>query len=967
MPQRAAGYQVTTGFVTDASLRDSDNNTGYEIEGSSAGDISLTVKLDLGPSNPSVKYLEAYIKYKSLPSVAIDYWNGSSWVSVSPSVSPPLTIHGGTYSGGQFTWTLSSPVSARYWRFSFKDTYVSGTPKVGCFEIWLENSSGEEIPELDMPSSVDTISTDSQALSAAVHALSSDMNNLIELFYRRNGEWNLFPVQPVVHGDDIIITKQYREPVTAEFFLPNKYGVLTPEDMDSSYNYNDSVYEALLDEARKIRIRLGLRCYQNLASGKTPSSTLSPSSGSLTLLTDGDLIDIATTTTGFVSFSPTSASPFYISIDLSSSYRIRHMVIRFGSKSGSATLPSTVNFEWSTDNVTWNTGVTKPVKSDWNESETGQVINIIHCDLDVNARYVRAKITPTGSQTIMVDEFAVYGGNTFTYIGQNIFTGYLGDSMDIPSYGKIKVTATGVLKKLADNNEVRLTAIYGGPSGPVDAGDILYSLLTSTTYWRGTGEDYDAPFSSSEIGWSLGSDAAQFKYPVWQGQANNMMGYCYEIMHSLGMELYEDGDGVLYLREPPYRVILPYRIYVADADGNGEVWYITRTRSGKDLRNIVEVATGKSEGGSFRTVMYNVNSYRKYGRRRVIITDPIAVDVETRRKICKYVLRDYAFRVGLAACNLKMSFTTDIKDVIGIRASMNPKMYPKGSTTSGDKRLQELWSIESLEQHISVGNWYAEAQLTPYKPAGPDIVTDLSATPRVGDPTIVDLAWTVPSDTSNVWGYGVYYSTEGETTGYPSTPQVTVSGASSTGVAVTGLTNGVKYYFYVVTISNDEDAVESSPSDIIICIAGSSSTSTSKWAVTDLAAGTALVSTPVDSNGYYTYDIPVQWTAPPIIGDPGNGDFGFKHGCFYIYPNALPSNPDDPKNWRFVFELSVQRVPPGKMWDRVTSGYLNANIRFKSPTNLSGVTMYVKMFTWRTTNGRHGPPHPSNYTTVVLP
>jgi hypothetical protein len=786
------------------------------------------------------------------------------------------------------------------------------------------------------------------ALKARVHRQAKRQQNNCELWYRDigNGNWYLFPVQPILKkGLEPTITRRYRQPGTLECRLADPNGLLTPENLESAYNVNQAGQaDPLMDEARPILLRAAVLCYSNLAAGIAPTSTLAPSAGTLASLTDGVLGDIAAASADYVAFAPGDATSFDIVVDLGAIQALGHAVLRFATKSGTCSLPASVQIAASENGSLWTSLPARPVGGeggDWDEDLAGRTLDVACCDLESRARYVRFRITPVGAQTLFMDELAVYGGDTANWIGKNVFCGYLGDDSEFGPDGIVSFRATDVLKKLGDNNEARLTAMFGG-TGPVDIADILATLLTSSAYWKGTGTAYDAPFTAGEIGWAIGSSLTGFKMPVWQGQGNNMLGYAYELIHQIGWSLYADGNGVLQLMEPPYKQQLADRVLIAYDDGNHDTRHNVRYRAGKEMRNVVEVSTGRSSAGQATSIQFEPSSVSRFGRRRVIITDPLAVTRDLRVKIGRYVLRDYAWRLQTLENEIVPDFDTGLKRLYGFRAPARPNLYSKASETVGRRRKRELWSLESLTEHISVGDWRAEADYVSYVPLGPDPPDGLTLTPGTGGQiTQMVLAWNAITDPA-VTKVRVYLSRTSETAGFAPNAQFSIH--LGTSYAISPVTVGQQYWVYMTTL--DMTGNESMPSVVVSAIAGGAAGTDSDWTVTDLAASFNQVSPPDNANGYYTYEFLITWTSPPA---------GFKHMELYFNVDGIPANPQLREGWTYQDEWHGPYIPPGKQWDRQTDGLLTWYGRFRTATPIaSGTHVYWRMWTCHTTNGWHG-------------
>lgn len=806
------------------------------------------------------------------------------------------------------------------------------------------------------------------AMSLRTHMAARERESEVELWYWREAAWKLFPVQPIKGiGSPITLSYAYRQPSQMTFSLPDRDGLLTPQNLNSSYNYlaDGVTQDPLIDSQRKVLLRAGVRCFTSLANGIAPTSTLAPASGALSLLTNAAVGDIASSTAGYVQFSPASSATFDIVVDLGSAKEVRHLVIRFATKKSTCTLPRSVTFGWSPDNVTWYDLPARPVGGtggDWDE-DGGTIprnVEVPRTDLGVTgARYIRFRITPTGAQTIFIDELAVYGGSSVGYVGGNKFVGYLGSGAKVNAKGVIPITAVGTLKKAIRNNSARLTAQFGNP--PVECADIIYTLLTGAAYWKGT------RYAGADLGWTSGSNATGFKWPIWQGLKNNIYGYVQELLHSIGWDIYEDYNGVLQLREPPYRQMLPDRVFIADPDGCGDVWGIERDLDDVDMRNVVTVRSGDSNSGATATVKIQPNSIARYEELETDIEDPIAMDQTTREKIASYVLRDYAWRLWKLRALVHPDWDTHIKGVYGFRASQRPKIYPKASTQAGALRLGELWTVETIQETIAAGEWNAEVNCVQYVAQGPGSPIGLTATPHTGVPTQIDLAWTTPGDL-DITDYGIYISTTGETSGFQKTPNYRVGG-TTTSYAVTGLTNGVQYWFFVTAIG--QNGMESVPSSVVTAKAGSAAGDESKWTITDLAVTLNASSPPANSDGRYEYEFYFTWTSPPVGANAfDQANYGTKQFNIGMAIDAAPSNPSDPHSWYIgggPFEWHGDRVPSLLKWDKSTVGNLDWYLRTSFPGNLSGHTVYFVFFTWQNTHGRGGPAHQSNVISIAIP
>lgn len=923
--------------------------------------------------------------------------------------------------------------------------------------------------------------------------------------------WLLAPQQPLLSDKrHVAISRAPNTPATLKAMVLDAAGLLEPENLESPFNYDRvGAYSPLLDEARAVLLRAGVWCWENLASGIAPTASVGVSGGSLADLTDGILQDFTQPLTDYASFAFAGASqgaggsgtPLTISLDLGSVQYLRHAVIRFGSNSGAGspyTLPSWVQIEVSADDVTWRVYPQRPVggpgsglgppyvaAGDWDDNPGGIGVEVAFNDIEFAARYVRLVVAAWAAQTVVIDELAVYGGGVGAYCGKNLFSGYLGDSLQFTPEGLCTFVATDGLKKLADNNEVSLTPPFGtgapnvptspttqvvsggslplsttyyyvitavtshgetGPStevsavcsvsghesielwwnpvlgntnfnsyniyrgtasgaetllantGPVDyfssphfvdngsytpgtqhppaqsfglaapdVGDIVYTLLSQENLWYGQGSEYDAPVPSSQIGWAYASGLTGLQLPLWQGQRNNMLGYCQELFHEVGWNFYQDGNGVYQAQQPPYEQTSPDRMLIAGGiDGNGDVRDCVRHRTGKNLRNVAEITTGRAQNGQGGSLTYMDNgSVSRYGRRRVVMTDPIAVQNDMRQQVLGAVLRDYAWRLQTLACSINPDFDTKVYSVHGIRAPARPNLYAKACAVVGQRRKQELWRLDSYEEHVEAGNWWADASYVPYfwQPLAPPNI--LSASTSAGH-TDVLVSWQLYGDPHAVT-INVYYS---QSSSGPWT--LAGSAPASTGVQfdVTGLVADTLYWFYVTVV--DDRGEESLPSSQVYAVVGESGASLSGWQITDLTVDFVSRSNAADVQGYWTYKFTLFFTSPPAVGapSPDNGAFGLKRlSIDYWIDDGSHSPPawsrtNPSTGWLHVVqdEWHGDRIPPGmsgpggsltKPYDVV--GQCNWTSWWRIPKQLvPGTRVYYMIVTGDQTTGWNG-------------
>jgi hypothetical protein len=828
------------------------------------------------------------------------------------------------------------------------------------------------------------IGTDARALSARVHRQAKTQYNQVELWRldRSNGDWYLFPVQPVMSQQDgPRLTRRYQAPTTLDFFLPDDAGALTPESLNSAYNYNQAgAYDPLLDEARQVLLRVGCLNYGNLAAGIAPTFATdgtAMAAGSLALLTDGVLTNYAAGLANAVTVATGSSTYGSFTVDLGSVQMVRHAAARCGSRAGTTVLPLALTLSLSSDNVTYNPLAARPIggagdgahaPGDWDENPDGIAVETAVTDIDRPARYVQFRFDLPPSGGIAVDEIAVYGGAGTALLGRNWFVGYLGDATDIDSLGLVSCTATDVKKRLADNNSVTLTAAYEqNNTGAVELADIAYSLLTSTAYWTGAAGSYNAPFGSSFIGWTSGTNYTGFQFPLWQGQTNSMLGYVEELWHDIGWAFYADGNGVLQAREPAYSQQAPDRVLTAASlTGNGDLRDVQRQRTGKNIRNKIRVTSGTATDiGSGLTQVFDPNSTARYGERMMVIADPILITRQLREKMAQSVLRDYSTRSQELTATIQPDFDTQLRAVHGLRAQGRTSLYGKASGLSGAKRLRELWQLNELTEIISISDWSATARYIPYVPQtvqAPSLNSIDAGTAGGGGTAAVTLHWDPILD-PKVASINIYASATGEAGPYSLSANVT----SSPNAASLTLSTATTFWFYLTAV--DPYGVESFPSAVLSVFPGSGGDSSSDYYVGDLAVSFIGQSGP-DVQGAWTYHFYATWTSPNTADGRGGFCQSYTHADTRDPRSAFDGlNP-------YLYQIGVahwwaqNRIPPGKTWDRVTGGILDASWQFRVRQNLSGVTLYFRMFT-STRTLDFTPSHPpclgSNVVAVSIP
>jgi hypothetical protein len=339
-------------------------------------------------------------------------------------------------------------------------------------------------------------------MALRIHEYSLAPDFAAELWYYRDAAWHDLTERVLVansSGNPFPITKTmgYRQPYSCSLTLNNEDGLLTPENTASAYNKNAALaYDALLDEGRKMRLKWGINCYGSLTGSASVSGTAA-TAGTLPQLVDALYADAEDEDDGeWVHWSAVAANAeIVLTVDLGSAQTVRHGMISFLSMTNASPqimLPSSVKFEYSTDNAIWYDCAGEIFKmrpgdlvteadAEYNDSRTGQNFLAWFTDLSKSARYLRITITNIAEENeIYLDEIGVWGGDTKTAQLVNGFTGYLGDSIDAySSDGRIELQFQDVRKKEGDNRLLELTRMYKDERPE----QIIFDLLTNVAYW----------------------------------------------------------------------------------------------------------------------------------------------------------------------------------------------------------------------------------------------------------------------------------------------------------------------------------------------------------------------------------------------------------------------------------------------------------------------------------------------------
>lgn len=126
-------------------LLDNDTATGYPNAGPAGATVGMSALLNICTLQPVHKF-SFTIVYEDLPSFVLEYSSDFVAWTHAPYTAIPLAAGGGMQILFTRIVTLTSDITAQYWRFSAKDQSTSGVAAYIAFrETHLFDPSGTEI------------------------------------------------------------------------------------------------------------------------------------------------------------------------------------------------------------------------------------------------------------------------------------------------------------------------------------------------------------------------------------------------------------------------------------------------------------------------------------------------------------------------------------------------------------------------------------------------------------------------------------------------------------------------------------------------------------------------------------------------------------------------------------------------------------------------------------------------------
>jgi hypothetical protein len=656
----------------------------------------------------------------------------------------------------------------------------------------------------DVESDMTIIRGEDGAMAMRIHSYGVNPRYDFDFEYARNQIWNSLKTR-VISSEAINISKQHGDFFTGRLLLENSDGLLTIENTASAYNLNGAEYDPLLDEARKVRIRQGIYCLPCASRGIAPTSTPAPTTGALASLTDclyGSEADAGDA--NWVQWSLGSAATIVLKIDLGSAKNVSCGMLSFLSKSTGVKLPSTVQFAYSTDDATYTNCTPLAFDmSEYGDTTVGQRYLAWFTDLEKSARYIRATITNiSASNTVAIDEFAVYAGATAESCLIETLTGYLGESIDAENgEATVSLEFLDVRKKENDNRLIELTEKYVNKRPE----EIIYDLLTNTKYWTGSAGAYDAPVMASEIGWAEADDLSSFPLTKWQGQQGTIQDYIDQLCKCIGWVYDCDGDGKRQFWEPEYYRSTPSTFLNLFGQRWGMRGTVKRHKTGNDIRNYINVTAKEAKIGKVTgIIVQHAASIAKYGKRYGRVTEPLVTTADLQQRLGKSLLRDFAYARDAITVDAKGDFDLDRPDrIISFHEPIRAYL---------DKA--SLWTIQSYDTEMRTngrGNYLGHitskqhVSAPPVTVVGPNVSYPHAPIAFVTTDGQAVVSWGANTE-SNVTGYYVYLATGDTPASWTWTKRPKVTSAEDT---ITGLAVG-NYWVYVTAVN--ADGTESPPS-----------------------------------------------------------------------------------------------------------------------------------------------------------
>jgi hypothetical protein len=648
------------------------------------------------------------------------------------------------------------------------------------------------------------------AMALRIHSYGVDPRYDFDFEYLREGLWRSLKTR-VLSDQPITVKKPHGDFYTGGLVLDNHDGLLTIEHRDSTYNLlaDGITYDALLDEARKVRIRQGIDCYPNVSYGIAPTQvstgagplTAPDVAGSLAFLTDGlygeseyALAATAIADTNWTKWTNVpSGGQIILKLDLGTAKTVACAVLSLLSVGAANKLPATVLFEHSTDDATYYSCGSAFALSEYTDSDLGQQYLAWFTDLNKSAQYIRATITNIGeTNTIAADEFAVYAGAAPALIDVETLNGYLGEAIDADN-GEATITLNflDLRKRERDNQWMELTPVYTNERPE----HIIYHLLTDPAFWTGAAGAYDAPLTAQDIGWASTDNLSGFVIPTWQGQNGTIQDYIDQLAKVIGWVYDCDGDGKRQFWEPEYRRTTASTYLNLFGQRWGLRGTVKRHKTGDEIRNDIWVQG--SPGWRLTPGYFNFYeakhslSIAKYGRRYARIIEPLAKTPDLQKRLALSILRDFAYARDALTVSAKGDFDIDRPKKIctfnePIRAYLN---------------RTDFFSVESCETEMRTagrGEYRAELTAKQYIGGPPGAISGLKALNGLSG--AIRLDWTANTEL-DIDGYIVYWSLWNANPALWSfTPRAKVTATTDT---VTGLVDGTPYIFYVTAVNHD--------------------------------------------------------------------------------------------------------------------------------------------------------------------
>jgi len=574
----------------------------------------------------------------------------------------------------------------------------------------------------------------------------------------------------------VIVTRPLNAFATAEISLDNADGLLNPKNLVSSFNWTSSAWDPLIDDHRIVDIQMGARCRINVASGATVNTVTVPQSGTAGQLTDRIFGANSVADTPWVGWG--NVGQITIRLDLGTQRAIRGVAFRGQTDVASAHnihLPDSVQIALSIGSAagpytTW----AGPGMAIYRDSHGPMAYDITH-DLvrDCQARWVEFRLFTQSARQYQVDEVEVYAADQSLSDYDTMFSGRLGDSMEVADDKIIHLEQIRDRMRRMDDLFLEITRKYHD----TDISSIVFDLYVNSTKGAGV--------STTQ----MAVDVASFNMPWWKAQNQSVYKSACELARMIAWEHgWDPMQGKILFRWLRDDLTVGERVLET---GRGPWREFTLNASGRDLRNKVKIKYGENLEWSI-PAMCDSDSIARYGERYFIIQDPAIPSAQVAVALANAVLQDY----GSVALEGTISGDGD--------GYLHPGQVVSVVDSDTSMAATTLFRITQLEHRLEekqegAKDWTTSLRLRGIRPRFVSVVSSIRARANSG---FVEMDWGAPNQV--YWkNFGCYVSRSSTSIGSLFLSTDVFSGTCSP------LTNGLEYWLTVRAADQDDAAGKS--------------------------------------------------------------------------------------------------------------------------------------------------------------